>query len=160
MKTLNKIAIWVFIIISLLPIFEFFVFQWRNENRVNIDTATQIVDINVQTNNPYIVIKLPTEINSFYDYVIKNNYFGTVTSVDGIPTNVQLGGIQQLISINAIKIIKNVASNSMKGNLFISIISLSMLLERTIYIAISVFLCYILFLPIFFLKGWFTKNEK
>ena len=155
MKNINKIFLWAFIILSLLPLFEFFLFQWKNDNRIGIQTTSSISVINypTSTTNGYVVYYLPDAINSFDDFIISECSYGII---DGNAVN--LTGPAKPIFMAMANITKKIGSSTSKGPFLVHILSLSLIIARTIYIACLLLLAYIIILPVSVIHYFFNKR--
>lgn len=143
MKKINKIFLWAFVIISLLPVFEYFLFQWRNENRISLATNAKVEAVNLNEN--YVTIQLPVEINSFSDFIISENYHGIII---GNQCNQQ--GLPKLIFLTSIRVLRLFYNEvrSTSGNFQVQILTISFLLSRTLFTAIALLFTYITVLPV------------
>lgn len=143
MKTINKIFIWAFVIISLLPVFEYFLFQWRNENRISISSNAKIVALNINEN--YITFQIPSEINSFSDYIISENHYGQLN--DNV-CNQQ--GLPKLLFMTTIRILRMFYNKYalVNGSFQLQILTISFLFSRTLFVAILLLFTYITVLPV------------
>lgn len=148
MKKINKIFLWAFVIISLLPIFEYFLYQWRNENRISISTNSTIGEINVTSN--YVTINLPVEINSFSDYIINENHYGYIINNN----TCQQEGLPKLLIITTYRILRLFYNNQAltKGNFAIQIVTISFILSRTLFVAVLLLFTYITVLPVVYVS--------
>lgn len=155
MKNVSKIFVWAFIILSLLPVFEFFLFQWRNDNRVGIDTTASISVISYPTasDSGYVVYFLPTEINSFTDYVLAEYSYGIIQ-----PDSVNLQGLAKPIFQTMALITRRMASATASGPFLVHIIAISLLLSRCVYIACILLLIYIIIFPVLLVSSSFRRK--
>ena len=143
MKTINKIFLWAFVIISLLPIFEYFLFQWRNDNRISITTNTQIASINTAEN--YVTFILPAEINSFTDFIINENHYGQVSN-----NTCNQQGLPKLLFLITVRVLRLFYNKNalINGAFLIQILMISFLLSRTLFVAVLLLFTYITVLPV------------
>lgn len=161
MKTVNKIFIWAFIILSLLPFFEFFTYQWRNDNRIAISSSNSnpVLQYPTSTSNGLVIYYIPDTISSFTDYVISEYHYGLIETN---PTRVNMQGISRpifLFSANILKLISS-SSSTTNGPLLNDCIAFSLLIQRSILISISLFLLYILILPVLLVTFTFRRKNR
>lgn len=147
MKKINKIFLWAFIILSLLPIFEYFLYQWRNNNRISITSTTDIVAVNLNDN--YITYTIPTEVNSFSDYIIRENHYGLITD-----NNCNQTGLPKLLTLTTIRVLRSIynKNNVSSSGFYLQILTISLLLSRTLFIAVLLLFTYITILPVVYIS--------
>lgn len=147
MKKINKIFLWAFVILSLLPLFEYTLFQWRNENRISITSNTDIEAINLDSN--YITYTIPDEINSFTDYIIHENHYGLITGNTCNQT-----GLPKLLTLTTTKVLRSFynKNNISSSGFYLQILTISLLLSRTLFIAVILLFTYITVLPVVFIS--------
>lgn len=157
MKRINNIFIWAFIILSVLPIFEFTLFQWRNDNRIGLESTASISVISYPTSSSagYVVYFLPTEVNSFTDYVL-NEYSYGIMQTDAV----NLQGLPKPIFLTMAIVTREMASTTASGPFLVNMIAVALLLSRAVYIACLLLLIYLLILPVLLVTTTFKRRSS
>lgn len=153
MARVNKIFVTLFLVLSLFPIAEYLLFVFQNPSSgITLQPSATVREVNF--NDDYALINLPTSVSSFQDYVILNYAYGTVSGTSVIPTG---------LSFTIYKFLCYVVQSGSRINyspLLIDIFVFSSLLLRAVYIACCLLFIYLLILPVMLPVSIFNRRKK
>lgn len=156
MKRLNKIFLWAFIVLSLLPLAEFVLFQWRNDNRIGLDSTSSISVVSYPSgsNSGYVVYYLPTEINSFTDYIVSEYTYGIIDN----SSSVNLHGLAKPLFMSMALFMRQTGTSTSSGPVQMNIICIALLIARSAYIAGMLLMVYLMVFPVALCFTFFRRR--
>lgn len=135
----------------LFPFFDYFLFQWRNENRLGLIST---LDLTVDLNNSYITYPQDFIPNTFSEYVIYNYDQASKTS-----TLFSSKGIQKDATLFVFTVTEYLADSSIRKGT-VDIFSSCILLCRSVSLFLAYGFLYIVSLPVFLCYDIFAGGKK